>query len=275
MRFSPPRPSMPPLRSALFDCEVLHRRVAPRPYGFRSSMFMFLLELDELDELAERLSLFSRNRFNAYSFYDRDHLYLGHADVRDNVRAYLRREGVDEPVGSIQLLTSLRVLGYVFNPVSYYFVRDPAGEPLAIIAEVHNTFGELKPFLLTRRDLRAEWFQADRPKHFYISPFSDLDHDLRLRLRFPTERLHLFVSNRREGGRSFFQAALLGRRRPLTRGRLLSFSLRFPFVTFKVMALIHWHAFWLWRRGVPLRRKSAQPELQRGILPKAPRQPAT
>ncbi|MCC5840566.1 MAG: DUF1365 domain-containing protein [Opitutales bacterium] len=258
------------MNSSLYSCRVGHTRLRPARHHFTARLFMFYLDLDELDELHARLPLFSRNRFNAYTFADRDHLFVGQATIRENLTGYLQAQGVTEPVGRVRLLTNLRVLGYVFNPVSFYVCDDLQGAPLAMVVEVHNTFGELKPYLLTREHLLDHRYRDRREKHFYISPFSELDHDLELRLEIPDERLNLQVINWRKGEDTpFFAATLNGERAPLTTGRLLSNSLRFPFVTLKIMFLIHWHAFRLWRKKVPFHPKSAQPELQRGILPKA------
>lgn len=258
-----------PLRSALYACRVRHDRYHPKRYGFQSQIFLFHLDLDEVNRLSRQIPFLSRNRPNLYSFYDRDHLYLGHADLRDNVRAFLRNHGVTETVWRIELVTSLRVCGYVFNPLSVFICYDEQDEPLAMIAEVHNTFGELKPFLLKREQLQRDVFRDVVPKHFYISPFSGLDHHLALRLHVPTERLAFAVSGRHEGQASpFFHATMIGRREPLTAGRLLAFSAQFPLITAQVMAKIHWHAFRLWFKGVPIRLKHEQPELQQGIFPK-------
>ncbi|MFW6352988.1 MAG: DUF1365 domain-containing protein [Verrucomicrobiota bacterium] len=258
---------MNPLKSCLYRCTVRHRRRAPREHAFATSIFQFLLDLDELDELARRSPLISRNRFNVYSFHDRDHLDGGSEAVRPKAERLLRAHGIEEVPGRIRLLTSLRVFGYGFNPVSYFFVEDGAGAPLAIIAEVHNTFHERKAFVLTRKDFDGNWFAARHLKHFYISPFSDVDHELVLRFRFPGEKLNLHVSDAYPGERPFFHASLTGERRPLTSARLFAYSLRFPFVTLKVMALIHWHALLLWAKRVPFYRKSASIARQKGLLP--------
>jgi hypothetical protein len=230
-------------------------------------MFQFLLDLDELPKVVESSPLVSHNRFNAYSFWDRDHFERTDEPVREKLLRYLRDHGIEGEIGRVQLLTSLRTFGHVFNPVSYFFVADPAGEPLAVLAEVHNTFGERKPFLLTREDFGGDWFTASRLKHFYISPFSELDHQLVLRFRFPGEQLHLHVSDALPGERPFFHASMTGERRPFTTRQLLAFTLRFPFVTLKVVALIHWHALRLWLKGVPFHRKSDSPELQTDLIP--------
>jgi len=230
---------------------------------------MWLLDLDELDEVCRKIPFVSRNRRNLYSFRDDDHLYLGKPTLRANVKEYLQRRGITEPPKRILLLTNLRTFGYVFNPVSFFFCYDESGTPLASIAEVHNTFGELKPFLLGPGDFSGSAFRADRPKEFYISPFSVLDDHLQIRAKLPGERITLTVNSRHRGeGRPFFRANLAGNRTPLTTANLLGFSLRFPFITLKVIALIHWHALRLYLRKVPFLRKSAHPELQKGIVPK-------
>lgn len=253
----------------LYDCKVMHQRLQPQRYGFTSGMFLFKLDLDRLPELIEELPILSHNQPNIYSFYDKDHLWLGRPSLRENVEAYLAEQGITERPARIELLTSLRVLGYVFNPVSFYFCYAADDRPLCIITEVHNTFGELKPFLLRPEDFNGKRFEAERVKHFYISPFSDLDPLLQLRLEFPGDRLALYVNSRRTDETTpFFRSSLTGRKRPLIQIELLRFSFRFPFITAKVMAQIHWHALRLYLRKVPLHRKSDRPEAQQGIYPK-------
>jgi DUF1365 family protein len=230
---------------------------------------MWHIDLDGIGELCRALPLLSHNRPNIYSFRDDDHLYLGQPTLRANVEAYLRRQGVTEHPARITLLTNLRTFGYVFNPVSFYFCHDAQGEPLAVLVEVHNTFGELKPFLLTREDLKGHRFEARHPKLFYISPFSELDEQLEIQVDFPGDRLKLHVNTYLKGAASpFFRSGLAGERVPLTTRSLLGYSLRFPFVTLKVITLIHWHALKLYLKKVPFHRKKDNPQLQTGILPK-------
>lgn len=228
---------------------------------------MFLLELDELEELVKRIPILSHNRFNLYSYFDQDHLRMGDGSTRATLLSHLQDQGVTEPVGRIQLLTNLRTFGHVFNPVSFFFIYDTTGEPLAVLAEVHNTFNEQKPFLLTRTDFNEESFSAHRPKYFYISPFGQLDETLELKLRFPSERLELHVNAHQANSQNHFFALLSGEKVPLTTSRLFFFSLRFPFITLKIIFLIHWHALRLWMKGIPANKKSYRPDLQKDLLP--------
>lgn len=254
----------------LYRGTVRHERLQPRRYGFQTDLFMFYLDLDDLEGLVRSNRWISRNRFNLYSFYDRDHFYLGQAGIRQNLNAYLQREGVREIPARVHLLTHLRFLGYVFNPVSFYFCFREDGSPLCVVAEVQNTYGELKPYLLAPEDWDGQRFHREHAKEFYISPFSPLDPLLILNLKLPDEGLSLTVDSRhREEPKPFFHASFRGQRRPLNSRSLWAHSLRFPFVTVKVIALIHWHALRLYLLGVPVHRKQDRPELQKGLLPKA------
>lgn len=243
----------------------MHRRTEPVEHAFSIPLFYFALDLDEIGEVTHRLSLVSHNRANIYSFRDDDHLYLGAETVRENLTQYLATKGIPAPA-RILLVTHLRTFGHVFNPVSFYFCEDAAGKLTAVVSEVHNTYGELKPFLLTNPDERGTLTDT-QDKEFYISPFSDLDTQFHFKLRRPGEKLGITI-NQSQGGRLYFRSALTGERRPLTNRALLGETARFPFVTLKVIGLIHWHAFRLWRKGLPVRSKSQLNDQQRGILPK-------
>lgn len=257
------------MQSCLFDCRVRHQRYAPVDYGFTSRLFMWWLDLDALPELVESLPLLSHNQPNFYEFRDADHLYLGFNDLRANVAAFLRANAIHQHPAKVHILTNLRTFGFVFNPVSFIFCSDADAQPFAVIAEVHNTFGELKPFLLGPEHFAAAQWQAAFPKLFYISPFSHLDHRLRVRARFPTDKLLMQVDNLpNTDPKPFFRASIAGHRVPLSTQSLARFSLRFPLVTLRVVAAIHFHALRLYLKKTPLYRKSMSPELQQGIVPK-------
>jgi DUF1365 family protein len=251
--------------SALYECRVEHQRFGAHPRRFTYRIFSFALELEELDTAIARVPLLSRNRFNLFSFYDRDHLDLGGADVHDNLRLLLRSHGISERPGRVLLITSLRILGYVFNPVSFFFCFDEEGRPLAAVAEVKNTFGETKPYVIGRDRLAEGCFESTQRKLFYISPFIPLDVDLRLRLAIPGRRLGIVIDDLQEGER-ILHASMTGTRLPLTTTRLAWFAVKYPLMTLTVIAAIHWQALRLWLGGVPFFRKQEHAELQQGRL---------
>ena len=115
------------MTSCLYTGWVRHRRSRPRVHDFRYRMFMFYLDLDELPHLDRTLGLFSHNRFNIASFHDRDHLDGRPDALKQRVLRFLQLDGLELPGGSVHLLTSCRLLGYVFNPISLYYCHASTG----------------------------------------------------------------------------------------------------------------------------------------------------
>lgn len=253
------------MNSCLYECSVMHHRLAPKEHRFQYRIFMMLLDLAEIDAIAARNPLFTHNRRGLFAFHDEDHLPGSGGGVREKLRTYLALHGIALPdAGRAMLLTLPRVLGYVFNPVSFFFCFDATGAPLCAVAEVGNTFGEKKLYLLPEPAGDGR-FRLVVPKHFYVSPFSELDVQFDFKLRIPAETLEIHVDDRNGDERTLL-SALTGRRAPLTNGRLGWFAIKYPMVTLWVMALIHWNALLLWLKRVPFHRKEARPDLQRDVL---------
>src|SRR5271166_1295525 len=137
-----------PLHSCLYECSVMHHRLAPKVRHFQHDIFMFYLDLDELETIARAMPLFGYNRNNIYSFRDADHEPAGPNTLKERMLAFLRNNGV--ATGRVR-----RVLGYIFNPVSIYFCFDAEGAPVCSVAEVGNTFREMKLYLLRGEELEA------------------------------------------------------------------------------------------------------------------------
>ncbi len=293
-----------PMQSGLYECRVMHARFAPHRHQFSYRIFLLAVDLDEVARLPQRVGLFSFNRRNVYSFRDRDYLPIDEpvyppaaaseskapllaasatstatisalpkiapsstlADLKSRVVALASKHGTDLNGGRVILLTLPRVFGYLFNPVSFYFCYDRQGTPAAVIAEVTNTFREVKPYFLgaPTRDARSGAFRLHVPKHFYVSPFSDVDVAFDFNLRMPGERLALQIDDYTDGARTL-TTTLTGERRELTTARLAWYTLKYPLITVRVIALIHWHALRLWIKRVPWFAKAARASDQRGL----------
>jgi DUF1365 family protein len=252
------------LHSSLYECTVFHRRLAPKSHEFLYRVFYLLIDLDELKAINRSLSLLKVNRRALYSFWERDHIaHLSRsASARENITHYLKAQGITMPLGKILLLTLPRIAGYIFNPISIYYCFDTSGSPLTSVAEVGNTFGEWKPYLVPLKEDGT--FETRVVKHFYVSPFSDLDLEFDFRFHLPGERLQVFIDDYCGEERELI-SVLTGMRVPLTDRNLFFFSLKYPFLTLQVIFGIHWQALMIWLKGLTARRKESHPELQRGI----------
>jgi uncharacterized protein len=253
-----------PAGSAIYECRVMHHRLAPKVHRFEYRVFYLWLDLDELGELDRALPLFSRNRWNLFSFRDGDHFADDGRDVKTKLLAWLDSRAFDTSrIARVKLLTFPRVLGYIFNPVCFFYCFDAAGNPVCAVAEVTNTYHEKKPYLLGEVDEGGR-LRLLTPKHFYVSPFSDLGLVFDFKLRVPDERLEIHIDDR-EGDARVLLTSLTGTRRALGSAGLLACAIKYPLLTLRVIFLIHWHAFRLWLKRLPVRSKAANPELQRDL----------
>ena len=244
------------MRSALYEGTLLHARTLPTRNVFRYPVCFYGLDLDELPELDRRLALFGYNRANLLTFRDGDHLGDPDLPVKDNIVAFLAERGLTLDGGRVVLLTNLRLLGHVFNPVSYFYCYRPGGELAAIVAEVSNTFGERHPYLLTADNQVQDGARRvyEHRKLMHVSPFFGMEQTYRFSFTEPGERVHAGVGIV-EGDTRPFWAELTGRRRPLTNAALARALTRYPFMSQQVTGLIHWQAVKLAMKKVPFHHK--------------------
>lgn len=244
------------MRSALYTGVMMHHRSKPKDHVFRYKVCFYVLDLDELDQLDARLALFSYNKPNLFTFRDTDHIGDAGLSIKDNLVAWLAERGVDLAGGHILMLTNLRTFGYVFNPVSFFYCYRADGSFACSIAEVSNTFGERRPYLLDEQNLVSNgtsrtWSQA---KELHVSPFFGMDQRYEFVLTEPGERISARV-DLFEGDERIFVATQTGTRHELTDATLAKTLLRHPFMSQQVIGLIHLQALKLWRKRVPFQRK--------------------
>lgn len=246
--------------SALYYGAVLHRRTRPARHRLRYRVFSMLIDLDELPLLDRSLRFFSYNRFNIFSFQDRDHGSGERRPLRAHIEAVLKRHGIDIDGGAIRLLCMPRILGYVFNPLSVYFCYGHDGKLVAILYEVSNTFGERHNYLIEARGNTGQTISQTSKKNFHVSPFLPLDLQYRFRIAPPAGTTAVSVHVHDKAG-LILSASLSGERMELTNRALYRTFMLYPLLTLKVVGGIHWEALKLWRKGVKVHTKPSPPEL--------------
>jgi DUF1365 family protein len=223
---------------------LVHARRAPARHVFRYPVSYWLFDLDEVPELERRLRLFSVNRRNVVTLRDRDH-FDGAAPLK---QAVLDLAG-DATIERVLMLTQPRVLGYVFNPVSFYWCYRRDGSLACVVAELNNTFGERLPEVLRGPELRYE-----QRKRLHVSPFFGLDQHYEYAFSQPGDEVWARIHVREDGERPL-TAVLHGRRRELSNRSLTALLLRYPLQPLQVIALIHFEALRLWLKRVPFHHK--------------------
>jgi DUF1365 family protein len=238
----------------LYVGTVRHRRFAPVRHAFTYPLFMTLLDIDRLPELMRVSPFTSYNRFIWASFHDDDHLVPGARPMRAKLEDEARREGVTLPDGRILLLTHLRYLGYVFNPVSFYYCYDSDDRLQLMVAEVNNTYGGRQTYWLTcgtpHASSGATSFRT--PKTMYVSPFLQVDLDWTFHLSRLGDTAFVHMQALEDDVKTTLDATLRLRRRPWTAGAIVRTLLRFPAMTASVIIGIHWQALRLYLKGVPV-----------------------
>ncbi len=205
-------------------------------------------------------SLFSRNRRNITALWDKDHGGApgegrGVAWVREVLDAY----HIDFSVGKVELLAQPRVMGHVFNPVSFWLVQDRQSVLRVVIPEVTNTYGDRHSYFCANPDFSP--IQAtdtiSAKKIFYVSPFQPVEGGYTFRFDITNQRIGIWIDY--AAGNGGLLATLTGKRIPLTNGSILKAYIRRPFGSRRVLGLIHWQALKLWWKGANFRTRPTPP----------------
>lgn len=241
------------MESALYIGTIRHRRFRPARHEFTYPVFLAMLEIDRIEELMQVSRLSSYQRWNWASYCERDHFGDPQRPLRERLREDAARNGLTLPAGRIFLLTHLRYLGYNFNPVCFYFCLDEAGALQTVLAEVRNTWGETHNYWMSAHNQvaateHAQSFAFD--KAFHVSPFLTQDCRYRWTFTVPGESL-VIQSNLEEHGEATLDTTLKMQRHPWTAANLRRTLFRYPLVTARTVAAIHWQALLLYFKQVP------------------------
>ena len=237
---------------------VMHHRLRHDEHRFSYKVFYVRLPLSALESAAN--ALFSINGFNLASFHYEDHGARDGSHPLAWIRSILSERGLSCADGEVWLQSFPRVLGYVFNPVSFWFCEDREGRLRAVLAEVNNTFGETHSYLLTNAggygDPIPDGALLQARKVLHVSPFFDVSGGYRFRFSQRGSLRTARIDYHDEHGPALI-TGLAGHAAPLRAASLLRATLAHPLMTIVVIARIHWQGLRLWWRGVPLHPKPA------------------
>jgi len=260
--------------------KVHHARVRPTRNSFNYGVYFLRLpirtlgtlgalgNLGTLESSSPTHTLFSRNRFNLLSFHDKDHGGVkegkdGKEEQRpllDWIEEILKQANINDADGEIWLQAFPRVLGYVFNPVSFWFCHRQDGALRAVVCEVNNTFGERHCYLLDQGVPIVESDMLTARKVFHVSPFCKVEGAYQFQFKRSANDLHTLARiNYHDAHGPLLLTSIKGTSQPLTDRGIAHALLRFPFMTFGVIAKIHWQALKLWIKHVPYFTKPAPP----------------
>jgi uncharacterized protein len=241
--------------SCLYEGTVRHRRRWEVGDEFSYPLFMAYLDLDELPQLFDGRWLWSARRPALAWFRRADYLGDPAVPLAEEVRALVRERTGIQADGPVRLLTHIRCFGHCFNPVSFYYCFDRAGERVrAVVADVTNTpWGERHSYVMAvtqpAHHAGTGVMSASFEKQLHVSPLMSMEHVYEWRLGEPGERLSVHIDSRREGGESVFDATLSLARREMTGAQMRLMLARYPLLSARILARIYAHALRLRLRG--------------------------
>ena len=239
--------------SSIYTGNVIHKRFKPKIHSFNYKVFSLLIDLSELDTLDKDLKLFSYNKFNIISFYNKDHGPRDGNSLKNWVVDNLKKNNIETNDIQIKLLCYPRIFGYVFNPLSVFYVYDKNFNLISILYEVKNTFGEQHTYIF-KSDKNQNLIQHVCKKKFHVSPFIEMNCIYFFRLLKPGNKISVIIDQNDKEGRILY-ASQDGVKSELNNNTLVKAYLKHPLMTFKIILAIHFEAFKLWAKGIRFIKK--------------------
>ena len=239
--------------SSIYNGTVIHKRFKPKTHFFKYSVFSLLIDLSELNQLDSNIKFFSFNKFNLISFFEKDHGDRDGSSLIEWVKKNLDKNNINSKNIRIKLLCYPRILGYVFNPLSVFFIYDSSEKLISILYEVKNTFGEQHTYIFKVND-NLKYFEHSCSKKFHVSPFIEMDCNYFFRILKPCEKVSVIIDQYQTNEKILY-ASQDGTRVDLNSKELLKSYCKHPLMTFKIISAIHFEAFKLWTKGIKFIKK--------------------
>ncbi len=238
--------------SIIYNGKVIHRRFKPKEHYFKYNVFSLLVDLDELEIIENKIKIFSYNKFNIISFFDKDHGPRDDTSLKEWVIKNLKDIGIHNERIQVKLLCYPRIFGYVFNPLSVFFIYDENSKLISILYEVKNTFGEQHTYIFKTDDEKV--ITNDCTKKFHVSPFIEMECHYYFRVIKPSDKISVIIDQNDKDGKLLY-ASQDGKAKELNEKNLLFSYISHPLMTFKIIAAIHYEALKLWLKGIKIIKK--------------------
>ena len=239
--------------SLIYTGNVIHKRFKPKEHYFKYKVFSLLIDLDELKIIKDNIKIFSYNKFNILSFFDKDHGPRDGSSIKEWVKKNLKNIGINDDKVQVKLLCYPRIFGYVFNPLSIFFIYNERSELISILYEVKNTFGEQHTYIFKTNDNKT--IINNCSKKFYVSPFIEMDCEYNFRVLKPTSTISIIIDQKDKEGKILF-ASQDGIAQKLDEKNLIFSFFSHPLMTFKIIVAIHYEALKLWIKGIKIVKKN-------------------
>ncbi|MCE3006552.1 MAG: DUF1365 domain-containing protein [Rickettsiales bacterium] len=259
------------MTSAIYTAKVMHKRLFPKVNQFTYGVYYLALPLDQLGRLDDGWR-FGVNRRALVSFHERDHGARDGSPLEPWIRGILAEHAAHVAITDITLITMPRIFGYVFNPVSFWLCFDASQQLRAVLAEVHNTFGEAHNYLIVHSDGRA--LAADdllyARKIFHVSPFLPREGSYQFRFAYNPESMGVTINYYDAEGQLQLITMLNGQFNAFNRMNLRRAFWQHKLVTLKTISLIHYQAIKLIAKGVRYIVKPSQLVARLSVTQEAP-----
>lgn len=244
----------------IFTAQVMHKRLFPKINDFSYNVYYIVLPLSQIHSksLQDHLTV---NKPALLSFHEKDHATSDNKHKNEDwIMGILQEHGLNYALEDIMLVTMPRILGYVFNPVSFWFMFDKEKNIRTVLCEVNNTFGETHNYLCSKKNgdiiEKDDWLEAE--KLFHVSPFLKREGKYKFRFSLQNNNLGIWINFHDGDNQLQLITSLIGHLKPLNKANLRYVFITHPLLTFKVIFLIHWQAIKLLAKGMTYISKPRQ-----------------
>ena len=239
------------MNSCIYNGEVNHTRFKPVKHFLNYKTFSLFIDLDEIEQLDKSISIFSHNKFNIFSFYNKDHGDRDGKCLKKWVISNLQKYKIEGNISKIKILCYPRIFGYVFNPLSIFYCYEN-DKLKSIFYEVKNTFNEQHTYIFKIKD--GEEIKQKCKKKFYVSPFMDMETFYNFKLIDPNQRLSVMIKQTDAEG-TVLTATQTGDKKEFNFKQLLINFFKYSLMTLKIISSIHFEALLLWKKGAIYRKR--------------------